>query len=182
MNCLHFINQTASSNSIVPIIAIVVSCISLIFSFFTARHNRKTVEPLLTHIYSSDISAIDKPHPNQSIKIKNCGFGPAVIKSLLFTLDDKQYKNLLVLFNENLKNSVYEGQSYHRILDDYVIATNDEVLVFEISFLIDPSSKAFLQLRELLYRTILNIEYKTIYGKSIHYSKPILRKLNTRPL
>ncbi len=182
MYCHHFIDQVTVSNTLLPILAIVVSIISLGFSLLSHRHNKKTVEPLLTHLYTSDITATVKPHPNQSLSIKNCGFGPAIIKSMIFTIKNKRYKNLLTMFNENIKNSEYEGQSYFRILEDYVIASNDEVPVFEISFQVYLSSDAFLQLRELLCSTTIDIEYRTIYGKRIYYSKPVILNLNTKSL
>jgi hypothetical protein len=153
----------------IPLAAIIVSIFSIWFSVLYSRktlnltkeHNKKIVEPMLTHLYMLDIRG-----NSQSLQIKNCGFGPALIKSVIFSVDGKQYEKFNLLITENMKNADYKADYNINNLGDCIIASNELIVMFKLDFENKGDNNGFMKFRELARRTSLNIKYETVYGES----------------
>jgi hypothetical protein len=156
---------------LLPFIAIVVSICALIFSVIfnrktynlTKEHNKKSVEPMLSELYIVDVRSTDKEPPYQAFQIKNCGFGPALIKSLTLTFNDKKYTEIKTLVKENLQNINYRADlTSTAALEGYIMAPNEQLNIFKIHF--NPSSdNSFLKFKELASNISLFVEFETIY-------------------
>lgn len=176
MNCHHFIIQEASSNSVLPIIAIVISSISLIFSFLTARHNRKMVEPILADLYNIYHRTGKDDYSFQSYQLKNCGFGPAVIKSLTFTINDKEYKEITSLIRENSEKIIYDTSlSSTSMHEGGILPPKEEWVIFKICFSAS-SNDSFREFQRLLSNISIRVDYVSIYKeKKFLYTDKICR-------
>jgi hypothetical protein len=164
MHC--FYNST--SFDWVAVLALGVAFLSLVIGFITIlmtkTHNIKTVEPLLTHFYLKN----DKT-TSHSLKIQNCGFGPAKIVSAVYTIDDKQYKKFDHLFSENMPNATFRYDLYAATIDNSVVASNQEVVLFKLDFIQNNDISAYTKFHELANKTRLDIKFETIYGESREY-------------
>ena len=159
---------------LLPFTAIIVSICALIFSVIynrktyslTKEHNKKTVEPKLSELYTVDLRHADKEPAFQSLQIKNSGFGPGVIKSLTFTVNDKPYKEIKTLIKENLLNLDYNIKlSSTSSLEGYVIGPNEQLTIFKLYFDNTPANDSFLKFRELATKISLRIEYESVYNE-----------------
>lgn len=161
----------------IPLVAIILSIFSIWFSVLYSRktlnltkdHNIKIVEPMLTHLYM-----VDYLGNSQSLQLKNCGFGPALIKSVIFNVDGKQYEKINTLVTENMKNTDYKVDFQINNLGDCIIASNELIIMFKLDFENKGDNNGFVKFRELARRTSLNIEYQTIYGESKELFTPTI--------
>lgn len=95
---------------------------------------------MLTQLYTYDVRSPNKQPIFQSFEIKNCGFGPAVIKSLTFTFKDKPYEEIKTLIRENSQNLNYNyNLSSSGSLDTYIIGSNEQLTIFKLFFDYSPS-------------------------------------------
>jgi hypothetical protein len=174
-------------NYILPFVAIVISICALGFSIFysrqtlhlTEKHNLKLVEPLLTHDYSLGKITPDGKYSIQSLDIRNCGFGPAMIKSSCFIIDGEEYYDMPNLYRQKMHHPPkYDNKlGGYKLLKDFVMAPNTKLILFEFYYLytlnengaFDFPDKFF----ELTERMSLKIEFETIYGGKRSYIKPI---------
>jgi hypothetical protein len=172
MDCSVLVQRIASSNSTLPVVAIFVSFISLFFSYLTSRHNRKTVEPYLIDTY--EINSYHAYH------LKNCGYGPALIKSLNFNFNGKVYKEIMKLISENAKGISYEiprspESSTFFIDDGYIIPAGGEITLFKLYFT-NPNLDSALKFQELLAEVGCEIKYQSIYKKKKTLNTPFINR------
>jgi hypothetical protein len=174
MEC-HFIQN---SNSLLPIVAIVISCISLFFSFLTARHNRKTVEPYLTDTYEVN-EDINTKLPYRAYHLKNCGFGPAILKEITFSINGKDYKEIFGLISENANNISYDfNLSSTSLSEGYILTPNEDRIIFKLYFG-KMSLDSVIKFQELLSNISISVKYESVYKKKKHlYTKSIIRLNN----
>lgn len=177
-NCYQdSVTTTFILDYLIPLVAIIVSIFSIWFTVLYSRktlnltkdHNKKIVEPMLTHLYM-----VDYLGNCQSLQLKNCGFGPALIKSVIFSIDGKQYEKINLLVTENMKNADYKADFQINNLGDCIIASNELIVMFKLDFENKGDNNGFVKFRELARRTSLNIEYETIYGESKKLFTPMI--------
>jgi hypothetical protein len=154
-------------------IAIIVSIFSLVLSVrynrktyrLTREHNKKTVEPMLSLLYTLQAPSIDKKPRFQSFQIKNCGFGPAVIKSFSLIVENIGYKHIQTLMDENLKNVNFNySMSTLQNIENSIIPSNEEVTIFQLFFNYAPlDDDAFTKFYDLAETISLKIDFETIY-------------------
>jgi len=163
-----------SSNFTLPLIAIIISIISLVFSYLTIRHNWKTVEPYLIDTYY--INYTDGSTPYQALHIKNCGFGPAIITTLYFEYNGKKFNDIMSLLKNSQRNIIFDSKmSHNSILKGYIISSNDEKPVFKIAFS-SITLTSYLTFQKLLSETSFTVKYESIYKrKKILYSPQIIQ-------
>lgn|ERR1035437_870483 len=175
---LLIIDKFLAPEYLLPIIAIIVSILSLRFSYrynrktllLTKEHNRKSVEPILSPIYSLisepyyiELGSVTIPRRKYEVvfELKNCGFGPAIIKSLLLIIDKTEYKDIFSLSDKYIGQSNYNNDlSLKHTFDNEVIASNEHTLVFKIHF---NDEKYYQEFNELAKKISLKIIFDTIY-------------------
>jgi hypothetical protein len=176
MHCFHnstSIDWVAFSAVLVAVFSLGVAVFALINGnqfnrktlLMTETHNKKTVEPLLTHFYLRNDQT--KSH---SLKIQNSGFGPAKIISAVYTIDGKQYKKFDNLVSENMLNTTFRYDLYAATIENSVIASNQEVVLFKLDFLPKSDIPSYTIFHELSNKTRLDIKFETIYGESREFS------------
>jgi hypothetical protein len=100
-----FKNDLFMSDYLLSIIAISVSITAIGFSIcynrktlkMTKEHYKKSVEPLL-HIWFVSLSDYHK------LVLKNGGTGPALIKKVVFKVNNKSYQDMDEVFKDNIIN------------------------------------------------------------------------------
>ena len=163
-----------NSNTILPIFAIVISCISLFFSFLTARHNRKTVEPYLVDTYEVN-EDINTKLPYRAYHLKNCGFGPAILKEITFSINGKDYKEIYRLILENANNISFDFElSSTSLAEGYILTPNESRTIFKLYF--GPMTMdSLLKFQELLTKISFSVKYQSVYNKKKHlFTKSII--------
>lgn len=159
------------------IIALGVSIISLVFTAWYGRktfrltneHNKKSVEPLITDLYISDLTTVDGKKPIQAYQLSNCGLGPAIIKSLIFKVNNIEYRDIYDIFKIYFKGRSYvEPSEYITITNNHVIAQNETLYLFKIYF---PDVKFANEFYELAKRISLEISCETIYSETRPFRK-----------
>jgi len=167
----------------IAIFALVVAIISVIIAVkynretlkLTEVHNKKSVEPLMTDLYISKLVITDDKKPSQAYQIKNCGFGPAIIKSYFFEIDGKKYINVNDIFKQYFKGQNYSALTeFFTIALEHVIAPNETLSLFIFYF---DDVKLAMQFDELAKRLSFQLEFETIYKEPRRFFK---EKLNIR--
>jgi hypothetical protein len=171
MNC-------STSQDWTAIIALGVAIVSLAIGVYfsrktlrlTMKHNKKSTEPYITDIYS----ALHKLEVGNSIfvsyDIKNCGFGPAIIKSLNFTYRGKNYPTIFDIYKKLFETLHHENDSSILFMLDstHIIASNDSVTLFNMCFKERKYADQFQQITKV---TGIFIEYESIYGEKKTFAK-----------
>jgi hypothetical protein len=173
-----FMEKFLTPEYLLPIIAIVVSLLSLRHSYrynrktliLTEEHNRKSVQPVLSTTFTEAIEpkstdfhgAIFRYNTYDiTFELKNCGFGPAIIKSFQLTYDNINYSEIFALCNKYIGQSNYDDKlSLRHTFENEVIASNEHTLIFKIHF---KEEKFFKEFHDIAKKIGLKIEFETIY-------------------
>jgi hypothetical protein len=171
-------------------LAFVVSVFSLFFLIrnnrktfrLTEQHNKKSVEPVFSINYSEELDrdivefgGIQVPRSSYIVKLelKNCGFGPAIIKSYALRIDNRDFEEIFSIYKQFIGQPKYvENKSYRRTFENDVIASNETKPIFIVCF---TNSDSFKEFCELLKRIRLIIEFETIYEEKRNYDVAIVK-------
>ena len=143
-----------SVSDYVDVIALIVASVALImsviFSYLQQKHNKNSVRPIASIIFSDYEDYIE-------VKIKNSGTGPMVIKNVKVTRDLEEAGDLLSLMPQI--NQLWKN--YTIIFKDQVLAPNDELSMLAI---VPNDDTVKEKVRIALSPVKIFIEYEDIYG------------------
>lgn len=179
-NCL-----TSASIDWTAIIALFVSIFSLCFAVWqgritfklTEKHYKKTVEPLLTDLYYTEDFTEPGTSFFQNYEIKNCGPGPAILKSIIIEYNGNKYMNFKLLIEELLsKNGISTTALKFFIFDEgNILASNDVIEFFKLVFPDKESSRKFKAFTNIIS---IGIDYESIYEDKKQFIKANLSSGN----
>lgn len=172
MNTSQYYFLNSETVNWTAIIALGVSIISLIYTAWygrktfnlTKKHYIKTVEPLLTDLYTINNDKDNRAIPLHSYDIKNSGFGPAVMKTLTFTINEKSYRDIHTLISDTFHGNFNLKFHIMMSVDDMVISPNEKLNLFEIH-LTSQDFEEYPEFQNLLSQVSLHVEYETIYSE-----------------
>jgi hypothetical protein len=166
------------SDNLLSIIAIGVSIAAIGFSILynrktlkmTKEHYKKSVEPLLY------IWFVSLPNYHKLV-LKNGGTGPALIKKVVFTVNNKSYQDMDEVFkDDNIINLGSFDHTRTRIarVDNYALVANGEVPLFEYHYLNQDGNDEF---EKLTNKVSLKVDYETIYKESKTFIEDPINKI-----
>lgn len=178
----YFLNS--HSSDWVAILALIVAIISVGIAVYynrgtlrlTEAHNKKSIEPLITDLYTPNTIAEKGKNSSVSYQIKNCGLGPAIIKSYNFRLNEKDYKHVFEIYEQNLGEPkyIYDLSSVFVLEQYHIIASNESLILFDLYFKdLIPAAQFHKLVREIGF----SLEYETIYGEKRYFKKERLSSI-----
>ena len=159
-----FMQWITSPNTILALLAILISIITLIISIkytsktikIAERHNKLSVEPLLNfNINSSEKNSM-------SIILGNYGLGSAKIKSMLIICNGSYFKNLESFYDGILKNMNIKVEKIMLIGELEVISSNVNMELFNFKY----DSFYREKIISILKNTNIKISYLTMYDET----------------
>lgn len=171
-------NKIFSPDYLLPIIAIIVSIFSLGYSVYQSRitfrltqeHNKKSVEPILSTLYKTELISSNDKKSLESFEIKNCGFGPAILKSFILIKDNKAYNNMFDIYKQIIGTPQYDADSSMvHTMENIVIASNETVTIFKFYFKKSSAFPEVMVFHELAKEVSLKVEFETFYGEKRSY-------------
>jgi hypothetical protein len=186
MNCYSTssnIDWVAFGALIVAFVSAVVAIVSVIISVrynrdtfnLVKEHNKKTVEPLVSDFFILDAMGTKGKNSIATYKIKNCGLGPAIIKSLNFTINDIKYEHVFDIYKKKIGEPKYDKDlsSIFYLEDNHVLAANESITLFDFHFL---DLNSYLEFQKVIKNAYFSVDYETIYGEKRKFVKEILSK------
>jgi hypothetical protein len=175
--------QNSTSFDWVAFSALVVAVFSLGIGVYfnhrtlllTERHNKKTIEPLICDLYTANTIVEIGKNSLMKYQIKNCGLGPAIIKSLSFKIDKKNYILIFDIYKQYLGNPKYihDLSTGFTLEQFHILAPNESLVLFEVYFKgLDDAT----QFHNLVKKVEFSVDYETIYGDKRTFKK---NKLST---
>ncbi len=168
----------------VAILALIVAIISIGIAIYynrktlqlTEAHNKKSVEPLITDLYTPDIIIEKGKNSSVSYQIRNCGLGPAIIKSYNFRINEKNFKHAFEIYEQNLGKPkyIYDLSTIFIIEQSHIIASNESLFLFDLYFI---NLETAAQFHELVRKIAVSLEYETIYGEKRFFKKERLSRI-----
>ncbi|PQJ82783.1 hypothetical protein [Polaribacter glomeratus] len=162
---------------VVSICAIVVSIAGITIGLYynwknlknTIEHNKKSVEPLVT------LSAEVRDEKGHRLSLRNFGLGPAVLNSIDFVYEDKNYKSLIEIQTIHYLESVLamdEKLSQSKIIiRGGVIGSGETSLVHKLIFKEEIKLDSFLN---FLRKTKIKVEYSNLYGDTKVFEQSLM--------
>jgi hypothetical protein len=103
-----YCHTSSASFDWVALLALFVAIISVGFAVYynrktlllTEAHNKKTVEPLICDLYTSNLIIEENKNSRITYEVKYCGLGPAIIKSFNYNLISKDFTLIFDLYRE----------------------------------------------------------------------------------
>lgn len=167
--CLNI--YTINYEFIVACCAIIVSIISLIYSVRYSRktlkvqikHNKKSVEPIITH------TSISK-YNNLEIYLTNEGLGPAKISNLKFRYKSHDFSRIDLLFSNHFPkiNDLISDKNnlISKIIETHVLAPNQKITLCKVKLSDD---SLYDQINDFLEEVIIIVKYESLYNSKRSY-------------
>lgn len=136
----------------------------------TRDHNKRSVRPIISLSYF--VGNLDNVEKNYFVAfaIKNCGFGPAIIKDLKYNIDNKEFDYIYDICSDyidqperiieiSLSNAytIFNGND-----GDAAMSPNESITLFKLVF---KDLGHFENFHELMKRVMFKIEYEDVYGE-----------------
>lgn len=138
----------------VDVIALVVASFSLIiscyFSYLQQKHNKNSVKPIASIIFSDYEDLI-------RVSIKNSGTGPLIIKKVTVIKKD-QTKSDLISFMPHINQT---WKDFTTNFEGLALSVNDEIAMISLIPINDENK---YQVRQALSDITIKVEYEDVYG------------------
>lgn len=155
-------------------VAIISVVMGIIYNRKTLRlteaHNKKTVEPLITDFFVADAMLDQNKNSTASYHIKNCGLGPAIIKSFCFKLNDNVYNHIFAIYKTHLGEPRYltDLSSVFTLEVNHILASNESLNLFDLRF---KDLESYMPFINLMINVSFELEYQTIYNDEKTFTK-----------
>jgi phosphoribosylaminoimidazole (AIR) synthetase len=152
--------------TLIAIFALIVSIVGLGIAIRYNRktlymnyiHNKLSVKPFLILLHDSDTLT-----KQETLSVQNCGTGPAILKSVQYIIEDREYPEMFDLMEKELVNILQQmnlDSKLSNMGNGHVIAAQQERQIFIINY--DPEIETELAL-VIQNKVKVKIEYKSIY-------------------
>lgn len=161
-------NEILSLDSIMAISALFVSIVAIASAIcfniktlkLTKDHYRRTVKPIL-YIWRESFPQYF------FFSIKNGGTGPAIIKNVIFKLNDESYPTMDKILIANKKQIKLENIDHSKttilFVENLALLPNADITIFKYYFLNQDGRNEFIQ---LLTKISFTVYFKDVYGVS----------------
>jgi len=162
----------------VALSALIISVVSVVIAVsfnrktlkMTEKHNKKSVEPLITDTYFAQTLSEKGKNSSVSYKIKNCGLGPAIIKNINYRIKDTDNKSVFIIYESNISpiNYIYDLSLCFLMDKSHALASTESLELFNLYFRDFDSAEQF---HNLIKNTEFSLDYETIYGEKRFFKK-----------
>jgi hypothetical protein len=154
--CYFFKNPEVATSVGATLVAFIALVTSVIALFIQRRHYRLSLKPI-------GFIKIGNYEDDIYVKIINFGTGPLIIEKLVIEYETQKYNTLISLVKDKIDISVY--RDFVEKIDGRTIPSNGEIVL--LRFQDQDSDLNTTNLRSVLSKTIITIEYRDIYGKKM---------------
>ena len=169
--------------SIIALTAVVISIASLLFSVFYSRktmrialkHNQLSLLPVITTHYKT----LSNKENFESLDLENKGIGPAILKSVTFVYNGKNFHRISNLYRNHYPE-LFEKLDVSRSFDKtglhrFALGVNDRIRIYEMHFESQLDTKV---LENLHNNVIIEVNYNSVYNQSLVFRVPIISPAN----
>ncbi|MBM7076238.1 hypothetical protein [Micromonospora humida] len=152
------------ANSVTAISATVIAvaslCVSIMETRANRRHHHHSVRPLLA------FDCFRRSGQLAGIRVRNCGLGPAIIRSTTFYLDGDEVGPWEKPTVDPLRDTFGKWPDFTSLRRDVPIPVGQEIVLFAVDDY-EPARDADLW-RAVTHRIRIRVRYGSVYGDERH--------------